>query len=213
MVFSEFPDLTDASIAQFVKVTAAIDGIHDHSLRGNAMGMFQANLGLWQILARQGEIPRDDLNNSWQQAIAPFAAVSSSAQLFDAGHTSLATLMKTAGGKSNLSQAEFIALLAGPAAAICRGSAHPRRNGRPHAWRARRSAPGIARQPVYPGRRPQQDGAGFARAAGNAVLWPANCASSNCPGRSLPRAKKQSGRPASTPTGTVSYRCTSTSPR
>jgi hypothetical protein len=114
MVFSEFPDLTDASIAQFVKVTAAIDGIHDHSLRGNAMGMFQANLGLWQILARQGEIPRDDLNNSWQQAIAPFAAVSSSAQLFDAGHTSLATLMKTAGGKSNLSQAEFIALLAGP---------------------------------------------------------------------------------------------------
>ena len=56
LVFSEFPNLNDASITQFVKVTDAIDAIHDHSLRGNAMGVFQANLGLWQILARQGEI-------------------------------------------------------------------------------------------------------------------------------------------------------------
>ena len=58
LVFSEFPDLNDTSIAQFVKVADAIDGISDHSLRGNAMGMFQANLGIWQILARQGEIRR-----------------------------------------------------------------------------------------------------------------------------------------------------------
>ena len=58
LVFSEFPDLNDASIAQFVKVTDAIDAIHDHSLRGNAMGVFQANLGLWQILARQRGSPR-----------------------------------------------------------------------------------------------------------------------------------------------------------
>ncbi len=67
LVFSEFADLNDASIAQFVKVTDAIDGIHDHSLRGNAMGVFQANLGLWQILARQGEFRDTDLNQSWQQ--------------------------------------------------------------------------------------------------------------------------------------------------
>ena len=78
------------------------------------MGVFQANLGLWQILARQGEIRDAELNQSWQQAIAPFAAVDSSAQLFDAGHASLGTLMLAASGKSNLSQGEFIELLAGP---------------------------------------------------------------------------------------------------
>lgn len=114
LVFSEFPDLNDASIAQFVKVADEIDGIHDHSLRGNAMGVFQANLGIWQILARQGEIREADLNQSWQQAITPFATINSSAQLFDAGHTSLGTLMMAASGKSNLSQNEFVELLAGP---------------------------------------------------------------------------------------------------
>jgi hypothetical protein len=114
LVFSEFPDLNDASIAQFVKVTDTIDAIHDHSLRGNAMGVFQANLGLWQILARQGEVRNTDLNQSWQQTIAPFATINSSAQLFDAGHASLGTLMLAASGKSDLSQGEFIELLAGP---------------------------------------------------------------------------------------------------
>jgi hypothetical protein len=114
LVFSEFPDLNDASITQFVKVADEIDGIHDHSLRGNAMGVFQANLGIWQILARQGEIREANLNQSWQQAITPFATINSSVQLFDAGHTSLGTLMMAASGKSNLSQNEFVELLAGP---------------------------------------------------------------------------------------------------
>src|SRR6202034_4200568 len=110
----EFPDLNDASIAQFVKGADAIDAIHDHSLRGNAMGVFQANLGLWQILARQGEFRDTDLNQSWQHTITPFATINSSAQLFDAGHASLGTLMLAASGKSNLSQGELIELLAGP---------------------------------------------------------------------------------------------------
>jgi hypothetical protein len=114
LAFSEFPDLNDASIAQFVKVADAVDGIHDHSLRGNAMGVFQANLGLWQILARQGELPASDLNQSWQRTIAPFATITSSAQLFDAGHASLSTLTQAASGKGNLSQSELVELLAGP---------------------------------------------------------------------------------------------------
>ena len=56
LVFSEFPGLNDESIARFVKVADSVDSISNHSLRGNAMGMFQANIGIWQILARQGEI-------------------------------------------------------------------------------------------------------------------------------------------------------------
>jgi hypothetical protein len=114
LVFSEFPDLNDASIAQFVQTTEAIDRLSNHSLRGNAMGVFQANLGLWQILARQRELRDVDLNQSWQQTISPFAAVDSPTQLFDAGRASLSSLMMAANGKPNLSQDELIELLAGP---------------------------------------------------------------------------------------------------
>ena len=114
LVFSEFPDLDDTSIKSFVQVADAVDGISNHSLRGNAMGMFQANLGIWQILARQGEIHSDDLNQSWQAAIAPFAAVDSLPRLFDAGQASLKTVALAASGKADLSQGELIELLAGP---------------------------------------------------------------------------------------------------
>jgi hypothetical protein len=115
LVFSEFPDLNDDSITQFVNTAGRINEIHDHSLRGNTMGMFQANLGLWQILARQREIASSERNRSWQQAIAPFAAVDSLAQLFDAGQASLKSVSLAAGGSGNVSQGEFTELLAGPA--------------------------------------------------------------------------------------------------
>ncbi len=114
LVFSEFPSLSNDSIARFVRVSDSIDAISDHTLRGNAMGVFQANLGLWQILARQGEIAAAQLNGSWQQAMTPFVSVTSSAQLFEAGHTSTRALMTAASGKPDLSQSEWIELLAGP---------------------------------------------------------------------------------------------------
>jgi hypothetical protein len=114
LVFAEFPDLDDTSIKSFVKVADGIDNISNHSVRGNAMGMLQANLGIWQILARQGEISNANLNQSWQQAIAPFASVDSLPQLFDAGHASLKTVMLAASGKADLSQGELVQRLAGP---------------------------------------------------------------------------------------------------
>jgi hypothetical protein len=114
LVFSEFSDLSDASITRFVNVAEAVDKLPNHTLRGNAMGVFQANIGLWQILARQGQIPVSDLNSSWQKVVEPFANISSSAQLFDAGRTSLAGLLLASTGKRNGSQDEIIDLLAGP---------------------------------------------------------------------------------------------------
>ena len=75
---------------------------------------FRRTWGSGRSLARQGEIRGADLNQSCQQAIAPFAAVDSFAQLFDAGHASLKTVMLAAGGKNDLSQGELIELMAGP---------------------------------------------------------------------------------------------------
>jgi len=113
-IFSEFAGLNDASIGQFVKMTEKIDRIRDPLLRADMMGIFEANIGLWQILARQGQIPSADLNESWQRTIKPFGAASNSARLFDAGRASLAELVKTVARNTEISQQEIIDLLAGP---------------------------------------------------------------------------------------------------
>ena len=59
--FAEFSGLDNASIAVFVKTTAKIDAIRDPLLRADTMGMFEANLGLWQIFARQGQIAQPNI--------------------------------------------------------------------------------------------------------------------------------------------------------
>lgn len=114
LIFSEFPELTDSSITQFLNVAESVNRISNHTLRGNAMGTFQASLGLWQILARQGEIANSELNNSFQTIVKAFASVRSETQLFDAGRHSIRELLVAATGKSEVSEDELIDLLAGP---------------------------------------------------------------------------------------------------
>jgi hypothetical protein len=114
LIFTEFPALSDDSIARFVKTSDQIDKISNQMLRGNALGTFQANAGLWQILARQREIPADKLDASWQSVMDPFAHIVSEPQLFDATRASLGQLMLAATGKTTLSQDEIVDLLAGP---------------------------------------------------------------------------------------------------
>jgi hypothetical protein len=113
-VFSEFYNLDDASITSFLKAAEALDSISAPALRANAVGIFQANVGLWQILARQGQIAGANLNDSWQQVVAPFTHISSATQLFEAGRSSLGKLLQAAGGGPALSQEEIADLLAGP---------------------------------------------------------------------------------------------------
>ena len=81
----------------FSQVGDAIDRISNVTLRANALGIFQSNVGLWQILARQGQIPAANLNASWQAVIDPFApGIASSAQLFDSARTSVRELWRAA---------------------------------------------------------------------------------------------------------------------
>ena len=113
-MFAEFPELSDASITDFLTTAAAVGKISDHTLRGNAMGIFEANIALWQILARQGQIPASAQDSSWQGMIKPFGHLTSSAQLFDAGRNSLAQLLRASTGESRRSQDEIVELIAGP---------------------------------------------------------------------------------------------------
>jgi hypothetical protein len=113
MAFSEFPELNDEAIARFMSVAQSINDISNQTLRGNAVGAFQANVGIWQVLARQGEIPSAALNDSWMKMVGPFAQIASSPQLFDAARASLTDVMKSA-GSTNLSQEALVDLMAGP---------------------------------------------------------------------------------------------------
>lgn len=114
LTFSEFPSLTDQSMVHFLNIAESLQHIHGEALQANALGAFQANVGLWQILARQHQIRPDELNASWQQTIDPFVKISSSAQLFDATRRSLREVTRAAGGDPNGSPGQIVDLLAGP---------------------------------------------------------------------------------------------------
>jgi hypothetical protein len=111
--FSEFPALSDASITLFLN-TAEQLGKLSNPLRGNAFGIMQANIGLWQILARQDQIASEHLDDSWQNVVKPFSQVRSANQLYDAGRNSLSQLFLAATGKTVVTQDEVIETIAGP---------------------------------------------------------------------------------------------------
>jgi len=113
-VFSEFHDLNDDSVSRFLTVAEAIDRIPDYGVRADTLGIYQATVGLWEILARQGEITTRNLNQSWQGVINPFGSIFTSAQLFDASESSFAELLRAATGEPQRSQDAIIGLLAGP---------------------------------------------------------------------------------------------------
>ncbi len=114
-IFAEFPALDDTSITRFVSAADHIGGISNPTLRANALGAFQADIGLWQILARQGQISSEQLNASWQSAVQPFLEVSSPVKLFDAARASLQSTLRSTTGNADLAQEQIVDLLAGPA--------------------------------------------------------------------------------------------------
>lgn len=113
-IFVEFPELDDASMGQFVAAVGHINGISNQALRSNTLGAFQAEAGIWQILARQREIAKKNLNSSWQSAIQSYDGVTSADQLFEAARKSLRSIVVAAGGSEGLTEDEVVDLLAGP---------------------------------------------------------------------------------------------------
>jgi hypothetical protein len=112
-IFTEFQELNDRSILMFLETAQALNDV-PNPVRGNALGAFQANIGIWQILVRQGEIPTLRMNDSWQQVIKPFARIRSAPQLYNAGRTSIEEIFRFVDGQPRVSQDEIIELLAGP---------------------------------------------------------------------------------------------------
>jgi hypothetical protein len=113
-MFAEFHALNSQSITRFLTVAEGLNQIPDRLAKTDALGMLQANLGLWQILARQGQIPDASLNDSWLKILNAFGGLHSSDQVYGAGRTALGELLRASTGKPYLSQDQLFALLAGP---------------------------------------------------------------------------------------------------
>ena len=113
-IFVEFPDLDDASVNQFLTTVDHVNGVSNPVLRSNALGALQAELGIWQILARQHQIPEDKLSATWQSTLQPYSDVGSNQALFDAARKSLQAILVAATGKPNLTEDQIVDLLAGP---------------------------------------------------------------------------------------------------
>ena len=113
-VFSEFPALSDEAIMRFIHVAQAVEDIRGVTLRANAVGAFQANVGIWQILARQQQIPQADLTASWLAMMQPFEKITTSTQLFDSARSSLGVILHAAAPNLDPAVSDIVDLLAGP---------------------------------------------------------------------------------------------------
>ena len=117
-LFAESGELSDKTILAFMDAARSIAQVHDAALRSDEAGMFQSLAGLWQILVRQGSIPAAEADHTLAVLIAPFVKIQNDRELFDAGMSGVAELLKATDSPANVSpQDRMIDLLAGTGAA------------------------------------------------------------------------------------------------
>jgi hypothetical protein len=98
-VFADWPQISDATINKFLRACDNIVKMKQPLPKADALGLLQASSGLWEILARQGEIPEKDLGSSYDALITPFTGSLDKppSAVFDAGHAAVETLLSAAG--------------------------------------------------------------------------------------------------------------------
>ncbi len=113
-LFAEVPTVSDKTILAFLDEAHTLNGIHDPALRSDALGTYQALIGLWQIFARQRTLPLSDADATLAGLIAPFGKIANEREVFDAGQAGVRLLLKATNSPSKVSaQDRIIDLLAG----------------------------------------------------------------------------------------------------
>jgi hypothetical protein len=95
-VFSETGSLSDQSILAFVDTADTVGKLREPMFRADAAGSFQALVGLWQILVRQGTIPDARSGATFDAIVKSFAQLRSNRELFDAQRASVKALLDAA---------------------------------------------------------------------------------------------------------------------
>ena len=112
-VFAESRSLSDQSIIAFIDTAEILGKLRDPLLRTDAAGTFQALIGMWQILVRQGTIPDAKADALFSGIVAPFATMKNDRDLFDGGRAGVKLLLESADGSEAPPQQRMVELLAG----------------------------------------------------------------------------------------------------
>ena len=113
-LYNDSPNLSGASIGAHLEAMPRLDKISSASRRADATGAFQALLGLWQILRRNGAIPEAEADASLQAILAPFGQVGNRQAVFEAGRNGVRALLRAAGREAaEAPQEALLELLAG----------------------------------------------------------------------------------------------------
>jgi len=113
-LFAEAPEISNATIQQFIDVGSNINRIGDLPVRADAAGTMQALAGLWLIFYRQGSIAPADADHSFAAVLAPFAKAKSEREVFEGGREGVKTLLASTQSPAGPSaQDRMIDLLAG----------------------------------------------------------------------------------------------------
>jgi hypothetical protein len=115
-ILSEAPTVGDTTILRFLDYAALTNRMRDQALRSDAAGMFQATVGLWQILCRQGAIPAPEAEPALAAILSAFERARAAGDLFEAGRSGVGALLKAAGiAERTAPQDRLLDLLAGGA--------------------------------------------------------------------------------------------------
>ncbi len=113
-VFSEVPELSGKTIAQYLEVAQSTESIHDMLVRANAGGTLQSLIGLWQIFYRQTSMPAAKADETLAGMLGKFAEVNSEREVFDAGRAGVKLLLDATGTPAGTPpQDRIVDLLAG----------------------------------------------------------------------------------------------------
>jgi hypothetical protein len=114
--FAESPQVSDATILLYLDTAKGLSEIKDQGDRSDAAGLFQALVGIWQILARQQLLPAGVVDQTLAGIVGPFSKARNTYELFDAGRGGLNLLLKAAGPTPGTQpQERLLGLLAGSA--------------------------------------------------------------------------------------------------
>ncbi len=113
-LFAEWPHLSDSTIERFLEVLESLTQISEPLVRADGLGSLQAVVALWEILARQEEIPESKLEPTLQRLIEPFADANKAEEVLDAALQAVQTLLSFAPPEPSSLQEKMIGLLAAP---------------------------------------------------------------------------------------------------
>jgi hypothetical protein len=113
-VLAEVPEVSDATINQFVDSATAANQIKDLAIRADEIGSLQALVSLWQIFCRQGSIAPAQADPALSRILTLFAKVKTEREVFESGREGVKALLAATQSPAGISaQDRMIDLLAG----------------------------------------------------------------------------------------------------